>query len=147
MDGLAAGTGEHQPDSPPESRQRSLQGRRRRRPDTVRGPRGVVLVVVVFLGAGALGGRPGLAVAGTYLLFLGSYCVLNLWRCRETHCVVTGPGWTLVGLLAVAAALTPSGVLSWYTVGAASLATFVVFVAGYGLEWAVATLTGRHRLG
>lgn len=113
----------------------------------VRGPLGVALIVAVFLGAGALGGRAGLALAGTYLVFLGSYCVLNFWHCRETHCVVTGPGWTVAGLLGWAGAVLPGGALSWYTVNTASVATIGVLVAGYGLEWAIAANTGRHRLG
>ena len=113
----------------------------------VRGPLGVVLIVAVFFGAGALGGRAGLALASTYLVFLGSYCALNFWHCRETHCAVTGPGWTVAGLLGWAAAVLPGGALSWYTVNTASLATVGVFVAGYGLEWAVVAITGRHRLG
>lgn len=108
-----------------------------------RGPRAIVLFVV----AGALDRRAGLAVAGTYLLVLGSYCLVNFWQCRETHCVVTGPGWTVAGLLGMAAALIPGAGLSWYTVGAAGAVTFAVLVAGHGLEWVVASRTGRHRLG
>jgi hypothetical protein len=113
----------------------------------VRGPQGVAIIVAVFVGAGALGGRAGLALAGTYLVFLGTYCVLNFWHCRETHCMVTGPGWTVAGLLGWAGAVVPGGALAWYTVNVASLATIGMLVAGYGLEWAVAATTGRRRLG
>jgi hypothetical protein len=61
----------------------------------VRGPKGVAVTVAVFLLAGAVGGRTGIAIAGTYLLFLGSYCVWSFAVCgrvmrRRRVC----PGWT-----------------------------------------------------
>src|SRR5712692_309015 len=82
----------------------------------VRGCPGIVAAVAVFSAAAAIGGRGGLAIASSYLAFLGSYCLLNFRQCRETHCAVTGPGWTLVALLGLAAALAPGSELSWYRV-------------------------------
>jgi hypothetical protein len=32
-------------------------------------------------------------------LYEGTYCVRNFVHCREAHCIVTGTGWTLIGLL------------------------------------------------
>jgi hypothetical protein len=31
---------------------------------------------------------------------MGSYCVRNFVQCREMHCAITGPGWTIVDIVA-----------------------------------------------
>lgn len=131
-----------QPASP---RPRTQQYLRLVRP-AVRGCWGIAAAVAVFSAAGAIGGRGGLALASGYLAFAGSYCLLNFRQCRETHCVITGPGWTMAALLGFAAVLMPGSGLSWYQVSGASLAAVAVCVLGYGLEWAVAVRTGRHAL-
>ena len=77
----------------------------------------------------------------------GSYCLANFWHCRETHCAVTGPGWTLAALLGFAAALAPRAGLSWYRLSVETLVFVVILCAGYGLEWLVAARTGRRSLG
>jgi hypothetical protein len=112
----------------------------------VRGCRGIVVAVAVFAAAGAIGGRGGLALASGYLVFLGSYCLLNFWECRETHCAITGPGWTLAALLGLAAVAAPGPVLSWYGVTGESIAAITICTLGYGLEWRVAARTGRRAL-
>ena len=112
----------------------------------VRGCRGIAAAVAVFAAAGAMGGRGGLALASGYQAFLGSYCLLNFRHCRETHCAVTGPGWTLAALLGLAAVAVPGLPLSWYGVTGESIAAIAVCAAGYGLEWRVAAKTGRRAL-
>ena len=102
--------------------------------------------VAVFSAAGAIGGRGGLALASSYLAFAGSYCLLNFRQCRETHCAITGPGWTIAALLGFAAVLTPGSGLSWYRVTGTSLAVIAICILGYGLEWAAAARTGSHAL-
>src|SRR6266851_5447791 len=106
----------------------------------VRGCRGIVAAVAVFSAAGAIGGRGGLALASGYLAFLGSYCLLNFRQCRETHCAITGPGWSL------AAVAAPGPALSWYGVTGESVAAITICTLGYGLEWRVASRTGRRAL-
>jgi hypothetical protein len=76
----------------------------------------------------------------------GLYCLLNFRRCRETHCAITGPGWTMAALLGGAAVLAPGTGLSWYQVSGASLAAIAICILGYGLEWAVAARAGSHAL-
>jgi hypothetical protein len=110
----------------------------------VRGPVGLALIVAVFFVSSVIGGRAGLAIAGSYLLVLGSYCVLNFWHCRETHCVVTGPGWTAIGALGVAAALLPGTLMLWFSIATLSSATIAVFLVGCCLEWVVGRRTGRR---
>jgi len=112
----------------------------------VRGMAGVLVAIAAFATAGAVGGRGGAAIAGTWMLLAGLYCLANFWHCREAHCVVTGPGWTLAGLLALAAAVTPGAGLSWYRVSTQAAVFVVVLAAGNGLEWAVAARTGRKAL-
>ena len=132
--------------SQPESRP-SGTGRYLRLVDpVVRGCRGVVAAVAVFAAAGVLGGRGGLALASGYLVFLGSYCLLNFRQCRETHCAITGPGWTLAALLGLAAVAAPGPALSWYGVTGESIAAITICAAGYGLEWLVAARTGHRTL-
>lgn len=112
----------------------------------VQGPAVVVVTIAVFAAADAVGGRGGVAVASAYVLFLGAYCVLNFWHCRETHCVVTGVGWTPLALLGLAAALAPGASMSWFRVNVESSAFLVILGVGYALEWAVAARTGRRAL-
>jgi len=113
----------------------------------VRGVAGVVVTVAFFAAAAAVGGRGGVAIASVWVAVAGSYCLANFWHCRETHCVVTGPGWTLAAVLGFAAALAPGTGLSWYRVNAATIVFVVILAAGYGLEYVVAARTGRRALG
>lgn len=112
----------------------------------LRGPAGVLVAVASFAVAGAVGGHAGLAVASGYVTVIGAYCLLNFLHCRETHCGVTGPGFTLAALLGFAAALVPGPALSWYRTGTEAAVFLVVLAAGYALEWAVAARTGRRVL-
>jgi hypothetical protein len=89
-----------------------------------------VAAVAVFSAAGAIGSRGGLALASGYLAFLGSNCLLNFRQCRETHCAITGPGWTIAALLGCAAVLTPGSGLSWYRVTSESLAAIAICSQG-----------------
>jgi hypothetical protein len=123
---------------------------RRAMEPAVRGTAGVVVTVVFFAAAAAVGGRAGVAIASVWVLVAGVYCLANFWHCRETHCAVTGPGWTLAALLGFAAAATPGPGLAWYRITVLVPLPAVVFVvvlaAGYGLEHLVAARTGRRAL-
>jgi hypothetical protein len=112
----------------------------------VRGMRGVAVTVALFAAAGAVGGRGGTALAGAWMLAAGLYCLANFRHCGEAHCVVTGPGWTLAGVLGLAAALTPGGSMAWYRVSVQAAVFLVVLAAGYGLEHVVAARTGQRSL-
>ena len=111
----------------------------------VRGVAGVVVTVAFFAIAAAVGGDAGVAIASTWVAIAGTYCLANFWHCRETHCAVTGPGWTLAAVLGFAAALAPG--LSWYRVSVETMLFVVILAAGYGLEYLVAARTGRRALG
>ncbi|MGH9293652.1 MAG: hypothetical protein ACRDZ6_12925 [Acidimicrobiales bacterium] len=113
----------------------------------VRGRLGIVVTVATFLAAGGIGGRPGVALAAVWVLVSGTYCLANFWCCRETHCVLTGAGWTALGLLALGAASIPGGGLGWLRVEVLALAYLAILGAGYAFEGVVAARTGRHALG
>lgn len=113
----------------------------------IRGVAGVVLSVVFFAAAAAVGGRAGVAIASTWVAIAGTYCLANFWHCRETHCAVTGPGWTLAAALGFAAALAPGTALAWYRVTVETIVFVVIPAAGYALEYMVAARTGRRALG
>jgi len=113
----------------------------------VRGVAGVVVPVVFFAAGAAVGGRAGLAIASVWVAIAGLYCLANFWHCRETHCAVTGAGWTLAAVLGFAAALAPGTGLAWYRVNTAVAVFVVVLAAGFCLEWLVAARTGRRTLG
>ena len=113
----------------------------------VRGVAGVAVTVAFFAAGAAVGGRAGLAIASVWVAIAGLYCLANFWHCRETHCAVTGPGWTLAALLGFAAALAPGTGLAWYRVNTAVAVFVVVLAAGFCLEWLVAARTGRRTLG
>ena len=113
----------------------------------VRGVAGVMLPVAFFAAGAAVGGRAGLAIASVWVAIAGTYCLANFWHCRETHCAVTGPGWTLAAVLGFAAAVAPGTALAWYRVNAVVAVFVVVLAAGFGLEWLVASRTGRRTLG
>jgi hypothetical protein len=61
--------------------------------------------------------------------------------------VVTGLGWTALGLLAFVLVSVPGGATGWFHVGVMVLAYLVVLGTGYAFEGVVATRTGRHFLG
>lgn len=113
----------------------------------VRGVAGVVVTVAFFAAAAEVGGRGGVAIASAWVAVAGTYCLSNFWHCRETHCAVTGPGWTLAAVLGFAAALAPGASLSWYRVNVEAIVFVVILAAGYGLEYLVAARTGRRALG
>ena len=113
----------------------------------VRGVAGVVVTVAFFAAAAEVGGRGGVAIASAWVAIAGTYCLSNFWHCRETHCAVTGPGWTLAAVLGFAAALAPGASLSWYRVNVEAMVFVVILAAGYGLEYLVAARTGRRALG
>jgi hypothetical protein len=113
----------------------------------IRGPLGIVVTVGVFLVAAAIEGRVGVAVAALWVLVSGTYCLANSWSCRETHCVLTGLGWTALGLLVLVAVSIPGGGLGWLRVDVVALAYLAILGAGYAFEGVVAARTGRHALG
>lgn len=113
----------------------------------VRGRLGIVFTVTIFSVATAIEGRSGLALAASWVLVSGAYCLGNFWRCRETHCVVTGTGWSALALLGLAAAFAPGGGLGWLRADVLVPTYLAVLGAGFCFEAVVAARTGSRALG
>jgi len=41
---------------------------------------------------------PSLLVGALVILVASTYCLLNFWRCREAHSIVSGTGWAALAL-------------------------------------------------
>ena len=54
------------------------------------------MVAVAIGAAPSLSTRAGLALGGAATLAASAWCLANLWRCREAHCLITGFGWALL---------------------------------------------------
>jgi hypothetical protein len=57
----------------------------------------VVVVVALFNVAAHVSVQLALVVDGLAGLAAGGWCSLNNGRCRDAHCLVTGPGWLAFG--------------------------------------------------
>ncbi|MGH2872790.1 MAG: hypothetical protein ACRDL5_10080 [Solirubrobacteraceae bacterium] len=102
-----------------------------------RGRSGWTVGVSALVIANAVNGRAGVAVASAYVLLVASYCLLNLWACREAHCALTGPGFAVAGMLGVAAAIWPA-TLQWYSAGLETVVYLAILAAGFAFEGALA---------
>jgi hypothetical protein len=100
------------------------------------------VVVGLLLLAPQLPERADKAVVGLAALAASAWCGLNFWRCRHAHCVVTGPGWLALSVLAFAAAAAGHSLIGGYEQPA-----FVgVLVAGIAFETAWRRTRGTNAL-
>jgi hypothetical protein len=113
----------------------------------VRGAAGVGRDGGFFAAAAVVGGRGGVAIASARVAVADTYCLANFWHCREMHCAVTGPGWTLARCSASPPRWHPGADLAWYRVNVETMVFVVILAAGYGLEYVVTARTGRRALG
>jgi hypothetical protein len=66
---------------------------------------GYFAVVIALLSLARILPAPGyLIVDGAAALAGGTWCALSFWRCRHTHCLITGTGWLAIALFAFAEA-------------------------------------------
>jgi len=108
----------------------------------LRGCYAIPVAVVVFLISKSIGGA-GLYLSGLYFCAYSAYCLANFARCREAHCVITGLGWGVLGVVAFVAAVMQ---LRW--LGPIWNAFLVVAVLGHGFElvWVATRRTHALRL-
>lgn len=64
----------------------------------------VAVVIALLVVAAYLPQRPALVLDGVAAGASGLWCAANFWRCRHAHCLVTGAGWSLLGLCYLAEA-------------------------------------------
>lgn len=103
---------------------------------------GTMGVLAVALGASLVASLLpddiGIWIGVAVYLAVGLYCSVNFWRCREAHCVITGVGFTVLGLGLLAEALGAHTVIGAYNgpialgVLAVALAFEAVWRARYG---------------
>jgi hypothetical protein len=99
-----------------------------------------ILAAVVY-GSFRLGMPDGLWLAAAYFLVFGGYCLANFVRCREAHCVVTGGGWSALGVVGMWSTLTGDEIL-----GALWNAFAVIALLGFAFEAAWTTRRGINTL-
>ncbi|MGH2885461.1 MAG: hypothetical protein ACRDPA_22625, partial [Solirubrobacteraceae bacterium] len=61
-----------------------------------------IAIAVGISAAGQLPTTPGLAIGSATTFVASGYCLLNFWRCREAHCIISGTGWAALGLFETA---------------------------------------------
>jgi len=68
-------------------------------------PGSILLGLLASFAEGWLDGRYVMLPATVVFIMVGNWCSLNFARCREAHCLITGAGFMLVGLVAIVAAV------------------------------------------
>jgi hypothetical protein len=87
-------------------------------------------VAIAISVAPSLPREPGLAVDLVATVAASAWCLVNFWRCREAHCIVTGTGWAaLAVLIAIELAVGRSFVL-----GSEGLVFLAILLVGLGFE-------------
>lgn len=83
------------------------------------------VVIALWVLSSNLTGRPGLAAAAAAAFAAGAWCIVNFWRCRHAHCIVTGAGWLLLAGFTSAETLHGASLISGFE-GVAFLGVLVV---------------------
>lgn len=86
-----------------------------------------------FFVASVLPDHVGVWLAAALYLAAGLYCSVNFWRCREAHCVVTGIGFTALGVGLLGAGAGVPNLISEHN-GLILLGTLVLAV-GFEAVW------------
>jgi hypothetical protein len=86
-------------------------------------------------------GAGGLYLAGLYFCAYSAYCLANFARCGEAHCIVTGLGWGILGVVALVAA-----VMQLHWLGPIWNTFVIVFVVGHGFEIIWSAVRHTHSL-
>lgn len=95
----------------------------------VRRPGAWITIAIVVAVSTSAEGRVATGIVAGFATLFATYCLLNFWRCREPHCVVTGFGWTAVAIAGVAATIIGGSVARWLWVAFA-----FVWVVGMAYE-------------
>ena len=106
----------------------------------LRGCWAIPVAVGLYFISRSLGGA-ALYITGVYFLAFTAYCLANFARCREAHCIITGLGWGVLGVLALTSAALQ---LPWLE--PIWTAFLVVAVLGHGFELIWAAARGTHVL-
>ena len=86
--------------------------------------------------------RPGLALGAVVTLAASGWCLTNFWRCWEAHCIVSGLGWTSLGLLELVELALGRSIIK----GDEGLVFVAVLVVALVFECAWSALSGTNAL-
>lgn len=89
-----------------------------------------VSVAVGVFAAPHLPVRAGLALGAIATLAASAYCLLNFWRCREAHCIVSGTGWAALALFEFTELSLGKSLID----RAEGLAFLIVLLVAFGFE-------------
>jgi hypothetical protein len=81
-------------------------------------------------------------LATVYFALYGIYCLQNFIRCREYHCMITGPGFLLASLLMI----FRDTMIFDHGFGLPYVVFTVVALIGHTLEWRYVQRSGSHFL-
>ncbi len=100
----------------------------------------VPLLAGLALVASAIGDHvanaPALVVFAAYAAVAGAWCDLNFVRRHESHCLVTGLGWTGLALAALVAAAVEPATIGWFW---PAFEAVLVAAVAFGLGWGLLT--------
>lgn len=103
----------------------------------------VGVIVGLFVLSAFLPVRGALALDVAAFALGAGYCLLNFWRCREAHCVVTGVGWAALALFTAVELVRGASVVG----GLEQLVFLGILVVAFGFEAAWRARTGTNALG
>jgi len=86
--------------------------------------------------------RWALALAAVATLAASAWCLVNFWRCREAHCILSGSGWALLGALG----LVETGVGHSLVGDYGGALFFAVLVLAYSFEFVWRARYGTNAL-
>lgn len=94
--------------------------------------------IVLGLGAAAtaneLPSRYAMLPAVLFYGAVGAWCTLNLLRCREAHCLITGAGFDALALAAAAAAILDR---NWYDTLSLAIVPILLLAAIFEGIWTI----------
>ena len=88
------------------------------------------MVAIAISAAPTLAREPGLALDLAATVAASAWCLVNFWRCREAHCIVTGTGWAALAVLIAIELAVGRG----FVLGSEGLVFLAILIAGVGFE-------------
>jgi hypothetical protein len=87
-------------------------------------------VAIAIAAAPSLSREAGLALDLVATVAASAWCLVNFWRCREAHCIVTGTGWAALAILIAIELVVGRS----YVLGSEGLVFLAILLVGVGFE-------------
>lgn len=88
------------------------------------------VVAIAICAAPSLAREPGLALDLVATVAASAWCLVNFWRCRQAHCIVSGTGWAALAVLEV----TELAAGRSFVLGSEGLVFLAILIVGAGFE-------------